>query len=287
MPSLPDVMTPEVERLAAQAPKGAPTESHMDPHLAGPLVEFLLRTGDNALILGHRVSQWCGHSPALEEDIALANQALDLVGQCQLWLGLAGEIEGKGRSADALAYRRDAAAFRNVLLVELPNGDFGQTLMRQFLFDAFHIELLRALSGSGDPRVAEIAAKAQKEVAYHLERSADLVIRLGDGTDESRARMQAALTYLFPYTGEMMNDDAVDRALADAGIAPLPSSLRADWDRTVREVLAEATLTHPGQTYQHGISGQGGGKRGVHTEHLGFILAEMQFLQRAYPDATW
>lgn len=250
-------------------------------------VDWLQRLGDSALILGHRVSEWCGHAPALEEDIALANQALDLIGQCQLWLGLAAEVEGKGRTADNMAYLRDAAAFRNVLLVERPNGDFGQTLMRQFLFDAWHIEMLRALKGSSDPRVAEIAAKAEKEVSYHLERSADLVIRLGDGTAESRARMQKALGLLYPYTGEMFHDDAIDKAIAAAGIAPLPSSLYAEWDRTVRAVLEEATLDHPGQTFQHGVSGLGGGKRGVHSEYLGFILAEMQFLQRAYPGATW
>ena len=245
-------------------------------------VEWLQRIGDNALILGHRVSEWCGHSPVLEEDIALANQALDLIGQCQFWLGLAGEVEGEGRSADNLAYLRDTAAFRNLLLVERPNGDFGQTLMRQFLFDAYHIELLRALKGSSDPRVAEIAAKAEKEVAYHLERSADLVIRLGDGTDESHQRMEKALKSLWQYTGEMFMDDAVDEAMAEAGIAPLPSSLKAAWDRTVSEVLAEATLAHPGESYQHQ-----GGRKGVHSEHLGYILAEMQFLQRAYPNATW
>lgn len=244
--------------------------------------DWLQRMGDNALILGHRVSEWCGHSPVLEEDIALANQSLDLIGQCQLWLGLAGEVEGKGRSADALAYLRDAAAFRNLLLVERPNGDFGQTLMRQFLFDAFHIELLRALKGSSDPRVAEIAAKAEKEVAYHLERSADLVISLGDGTSESHARMAKALKALWPYTGEMFMDDATDVAMAGAGIAPLPSSLKPAWDRTVAQVLADATLPHPGEAWQHK-----GGKTGVHSEHLGFILAEMQFLQRAYPGATW
>lgn len=245
-------------------------------------VDWLQRIGDSVLILGHRVSEWCGHAPALEEDIALANQALDLIGQCQFWLGLAAEVEGKGRTADQMAYLRDVGAFRNALLVERPNGDFGQTLMRQFLFDAWHIELLRALKGSSDTRVAEIAAKAEKEVAYHLERSADLVIRLGDGTDESRARMQKALTLLFPYTGELFADDAVDRAIADAGIAPLPSSLKPAWDETVRAVLSEATLDHPGETWQHK-----GGKTGVHSEYLGYILAEMQFLQRAYPGATW
>ncbi|MGP9804975.1 1,2-phenylacetyl-CoA epoxidase subunit PaaC [Paracoccus sp. NSM] len=285
MPSLPDVMTPEVEKLAAaQAGQGAPAPQDQT---RDALFEWLLRTGDNALILGHRVSEWCGHAPALEEDIALANQALDLIGQCQLWLGLAGEVEGKGRTADNIAYLRDAGAFRNLLLVERPNGDFGHTLMRQFLFDAFHIELLDAAAASPDARIAEIAAKARKEVAYHLERSADLVIRLGDGTAESHDRMQKALDALWSYTGEMFHDDADDRALAEAGVIAAPSSLRAGWDRNVGQVMAEATLRLPGDVWQHGLTGAGGGKRGVHSEHLGYILAEMQFLQRAYPGATW
>ena len=283
MPSLPDVMTPALETLApAGAPNPAPQEANRDA-----LVEWLLRTGDNALILGQRLSEWCGHGPALEEDIALANQALDLIGQCQLWLGLAAEVEGRGRSADDLAFLRDAGAFRNLLLVERPNGDFGHTLMRQFLFDAFHLELLEAARASSDPRIAEIAAKAWKEVAYHLERSADLVVRLGDGSAESHDRMQAALTALWSFTGEMFTDDDHDRGLADAGVMPLPSSLRPAWDRTVAQVLEEATLTHPGDVWQQGTTGMGGGKRGVHSEHLGHLLAQMQFLQRAYPGARW
>jgi ring-1,2-phenylacetyl-CoA epoxidase subunit PaaC len=244
--------------------------------------EFLLRMGDNTLILGHRVSEWCGHAPVLEEDIALANTALDLIGQTQMWLGLAGEIEGQGRSADDLAYLRDASKFRNLLLVERPNGDFGQTLMRQFLFDAWHFGMLKALAGSSDPRVAEIAAKAIKEVSYHLERSADLVIRLGDGTSESHDRMRNALDDLWPYTGEMFLADAHDGAVAAAGIAPDPESLRPAWDATVGDVLRQATLQVPEGGFAHK-----GGKRGVHTEHLGYILAEMQFLQRAYPGAEW
>lgn len=246
------------------------------------LFEFLTRMGDNTLILGHRVSEWCGLSPVLEEDIALANVALDMIGQTQLWLGLAGEVEGKGRTADNLAYLRDAGAFRNLLLVERPNGDFGQTLMRQFLFDAWHFETLKALEKSTDARVAEIAAKAIKEVAYHLERSSDLIIRLGDGTDESHKRMQAALDDQWSYTGEMFISDDTDKAVAEAGIAPDPASLRAAWDAVVKSTLEEATLTIPDSGYAHK-----GGKRGVHTEHLGFILAEMQFLQRAYPGAVW
>jgi len=262
------------------APLAADTDIGIDR--AG-LTEFLLRMGDNALVLGHRVSEWCGHSPVLEEDIALANTALDLIGQTQLWLGLAGEVEGRGRTADNLAYLRDAHEFRNILLVELPNGDFGRTLMRQFLFDAWHLPMLQWLSRSSrDPRIAEIAAKAVKEVAYHVERSADLVIRLGDGSEESHARMQTALDELWPYTGEMFAADATDEAATAAGIAPSLASLRAPWEAMVDEVLAEATLKRPGGAYAHK-----GGRSGRHTEHLGYILAEMQFLQRAYPGSTW
>ncbi|MBM7048417.1 1,2-phenylacetyl-CoA epoxidase subunit PaaC [Rhizobium lusitanum] len=246
------------------------------------LFEFLLRMGDNTLILGHRLSEWCGHSPALEEDIALSNTALDMIGQTQLWLGLAGEVEGKGRNADALAYLRDGLDFRNVLLVERPNGDFGKTLMRQFLFDAWHYVLLKALKSSSEKRVAEIAEKALKEVSYHLDRSRDLVIRLGDGTAESHRRMQDALDDLWPYTGELFVGDASDAAVAVDGVAPEPASLKASWDELVAETLDEATLKTPADGYM-----QKGGKRGIHTEHLGFILSDLQFLQRAYPGGTW
>lgn len=246
------------------------------------LAEFALRMGDTCLILGHRNSEWCGHAPALEEDIALANTALDLVGQTQLWLGLAAEVEGRGRTADNLAYLRDVSAYRNLLLVEQPNGDFGRTIMRQYLFDAWHLPMLTALTASRDKRVAEIATKVAKEVAYHLERSGDLVVRLGDGTKESHDRMQAALDFLWPYTGEMFIGDAVDEELAAAGIVPAPESLRTAWEQHVRRTLADATLKAPEKSHA-----QKGGKRGVHSEHLGYILAEMQFLQRAYPGATW
>ncbi len=246
------------------------------------LFDWLCRMGDNCLILGHRVSQWCAHAPALEEDIASANTALDLIGQTQLWLGLAGEVEGKGRDADRLAYHRDAAQFRNVLLVERPNGDFGTTVMRQFLFDVWHAEILRALAKSSDRRVAEIAAKAIKEVAYHLERSADLVIRLGDGTEESRTRMQKALNLLWPYTGELFLTDAVDQAVVAAGIGPDLASLKPAWERIVGEVTAQATLILPTSPFHHK-----GGKSGRHSEALGYILADMQFLQRAYPGGVW
>jgi ring-1,2-phenylacetyl-CoA epoxidase subunit PaaC len=249
---------------------------------ASPLVELALRMGDTCLVLGHRNSEWCGHAPALEEDIALANIALDLIGQARLWIGLAGEAEGDGRSADDLAFLRDVSAFRNLLLVEQPNGDFGRTLMRQFLFDAWHLPTLLALRGSSEPQVAAIAEKAAKEAAYHLERSSDLVIRLGDGTTESHRRMQDALDRLWPLAGEMFVSDEADRRIAEAGLAPEPESLRPAWREQVEGVFAAATLAIPANDFA-----QRGGKSGRHTEHLGFILAEMQFLPRAYPGARW
>ncbi len=245
--------------------------------------QFLLRMGDNTLILGHRVSEWCGHSPVLEEDIALANTALDLIGQTQMWLGLAGEIEGKGQTADNLAFLRDVWDFRNLLLVEMPNGDFGQTLMRQFLFDAWHSIQLGRLMSSSDERVAAIAEKTSKEVAYHLERSADTVVGLGDGTEESHARMQDALDYLWPYVGEMFQSDAVDAEMVAKGIAPDPASLREEYDALVGRILATATLTIPDTAFGH----KGGRTGAMHTEHLGHLLTQMQWLQRAYPGSEW
>ena len=247
------------------------------------LFQFLCRMGDNTLILGHRVSEWCGHAPVLEEDIALANTALDLIGQTQMWLGFAADVEGQGRSADDLAMLRDVWDFRNVLLVEQPNGDFGQTILRQFLFDCWHLEMLTALQSSSEARIAEIAAKAVKEVTYHQERSAETVIGLGDGTDESHVRMQNALQLLWPYVGEMFESDAVDDAMAAAGIAPEPADLRPQYDASVGAILTEATLTVPESTFAHK-----GGKTGAqHSEHLGHLLTQMQWLQRAYPGATW
>jgi ring-1,2-phenylacetyl-CoA epoxidase subunit PaaC len=246
------------------------------------LFEYLLRLGDNALILGHRLSEWCGHSPALEEDLALSNVALDLIGQTQLWLSLAGEVEGKGRDADKLAYLRDARDFRNVLLVEQPNTDFAVTMARQFYFDAWHYLLLRELTSSKDPRIAEIAAKGLKEVTYHLERSRDWILRLGDGTEESRRRMQTAMDDLWMYTGELFESDEIDQAMAQEGLGPDLAPLHEPWLGLIRATAEEATLTLP----QPGWA-QKGGKRGIHSEHLGFILADLQFLQRAYPNATW
>lgn len=247
------------------------------------LFETLLRLGDNTLILGHRVSEWCGVGPALEEDIALANTALDLIGQTQMWLGLAAEVEGDGRTADDLAMLRDVWDFRNVLLVEQPNGDFGQTLMRQYLFDQFHLLQLEKLKDSSDERVAAIAAKAIKEVSYHVERSSGTVIALGDGTVESRDRMQNALTKLWPFAGEMFVADSIDQEMASAGIIPDPASLRAHYDVATSRVFSEATLTPPEGDFAHS-----GGKTGFrHTEHLGHLLTQMQWMQRAYPGAQW
>jgi len=283
MPSLSDMTTDDVGELADIA---AAEQTH-DPHVTNvelrpAFFEWLCRMGDTTLILGQRLSEWCGHGPALEEDIALTNTALDLIGHTQLWLGLAGEVENEDRSADELAFLRDAFKFRNVLLVEVPNGDMGVTTMRQFLFDAFHYELLQRLTESSSPRVVEIAAKALKEVSYHVERSTDLVVRLGDGSQESHARMQDALDMLWSYTGDMFISDGVDATIADAGIAPSPDTLREAWLARVEDVLDEATLKIPENAFVHT-----GGKTGQHTEHLGYILSDMQFLQRAYPGANW
>jgi len=247
------------------------------------LFEFLCRMGDNTLVLGHRVSEWCSHAPVLEEDIALANTALDLIGQTTLWLDLAGEVEGAGRDADKLAFHRDVWDFRNLLLVEQPNGDFGQTMMRQFLFDAWHLSQLTSLMDSSNAQVAAIAEKSSKEVTYHLERATDTVIGLGDGTEESHARMQAALNRLWPYVGEMFISDDVDTAMIETGIAPDPASLRPAYDALVADVFRAATLEKPQDDFAH--KGGKSGKR--HSEHLGHMLTQMQWLQRAYPDATW
>lgn len=252
-----------------------------------PRFDYLLRLGDNALVLSQRLSEWVGKGPAIEEDMALSNTALDLIGQARLWLTLAGEIEGETgvakRDEDALAYLRDAHQFRNVLLVERPNGSYAETLMRQFLFDAGHHLLLEGLVASTDARIAEIAAKALKEVSYHLRRSADLVVRLGDGTAESHKRMQAALDELWMYTGEMFTADAVDDAMAAQYGTPVAASLRAPWLALVGRTLATATLRMPDPEAWM----QKGGKQGRHSEHLGYLLAEMQFLQRAYPGQRW
>ena len=245
--------------------------------------ETLLRLGDNTLILGHRVGEWCGVAPVLEEDIALANTALDLIGQTQMWLGLAAEVEDEGRSADDLAMLRDVWDFRNVLLAEQPNGDFGQTIMRQYLFDQFHLLQLQKLADSTNERFAAIAAKSVKEVMYHVERSRDTVVALGDGTKESNRRMQAALTKLWPYVGEMFVTDAIDEEMVAQGVISDPATLRADYDTATRQAFSDAMLTVPAGDFAHS-----GGKTGFrHSEHLGHLLSQMQWMQRAFPGAQW
>jgi ring-1,2-phenylacetyl-CoA epoxidase subunit PaaC len=245
--------------------------------------EYLLRQGDNALILSQQLSQLCGKGPALEEDMALTNVALDLLGQTRMWLTYAGELEGQGRDEDRLAYLRDVRAFRNCLLLEQPNGDYAQVMVRQFLFDTWHYFLMRGLLTSSDPRIAEIAEKSIKEVTYHLRRSADLVVRLGDGSELSHAKMQAAVDELWTYAGEMFLYDEADKAMVAQGVAPEPAALRAAFLQHVADVFEEATLRMPSpDAYM-----QRGGKQGLHGERLGYILAEMQFLQRAYPGAEW
>ena len=246
-------------------------------------IEYLLRQGDNALILSQQLSKLCGKGPALEEDMALTNVALDLLGQTRMWYAYATELEGAGRSEDDLAFLRDAPALRCCLLVEQPNGNYADTMMRQFFFDTWHYFLMRALTKSSDARVAEIAEKSIKEVTYHLRRSGDLIVRLGDGTPESHAKCQAAVNQLWAYTGEMFIYDAVDLAMVAEGVAPAAEPLRADFIEHVSEIFTEATLEMPpADAWMHR-----GGKKGVHSEHLGYILAEMQFLQRAYPGAEW
>jgi ring-1,2-phenylacetyl-CoA epoxidase subunit PaaC len=245
------------------------------------LFEYLLRLGDDRLILGHRLSEWCGHAPILEEDIALANVALDLVGQASLLLRLAGQVEGQGRDEDALAYFRDAIEYRNVQLVELPNGDYGRTIVRQFLFDAWSVLQLEQLQRAAHAELAGIAAKAHKEARYHVRHSGEWVLRLGDGTDESHRRAQAALDELWPYTGELFAADEIDRELAGT-IAPDPAALRSAWHDVVSDVVGRATLTLPPDGYMHS-----GGRQGRHTEHLGHLLAEMQILARSHPGAQW
>lgn len=250
--------------------------------MAAPLCDFALRMGDNALILGQQVSAWCGHAPVLEEDIALANMALDLIGQAKLWLGFAGEVEGEGRTADNLAYLRDSREFQNFLLVEQENGDFGKTLMRQFLFDAWHHPMLTGLTSSSNASVAEIAAKAVKEAKYHLERSADLVIRLGDGTQESHDRMQDAVNALWPFTAELTEADAIDEEMAATGVALPVSDVTETMKRHVAEVFQAAALSASEDVFM-----RRGGKTGMHTEHMGYVLAEMQSVHRAHPGAQW
>ena len=234
-----------------------------------------LHLGDNTLILGHRISEWCGHGPVLEQDIAMTNIALDLIGQAKMYLDLAAELEGQGNDHDHLAYKRDVLDFKNLLITEIPNGDFADTIARQFYFDQWHFLLLSELSNSSNDRLKEIAQKALKEVTYHKRWSSEWVVRLGDGTAESKEKMQRAIDDIWFYTGE-----AFMPAKYEEGI--LPSGLKDTWMKNVKATLEEATLIIPEDEWM-----QDGGKTGRHTEYLGFLIAEMQILPRAYPDATW
>jgi len=246
------------------------------------LFRYVLRLGDLSLVLGQRLGEWVGHSPALEEDLGLANIALDLIGQARLLLTYAGEIEGRGRDEDKLAYLREQGAYFNAILAEQPNGDFGQTIVRQVLIDAFQLELYERMAASRDERLAAIAAKSVKEVRYHLRYSSDWLVRLGDGTAESHARAQTALELLWPYTVELFAADDLDRQMAESGTAPQLSQVHSAWSARIDAILKEATLQRPVDR-PHAWHG----KRGQHSEHLGYILAEMQYLQRTYPDARW
>jgi len=248
--------------------------------------EYVLRLGDTTLILAQRLSEWCAHGPALEEDLALTNTSLDLLGQARLWLTLAGEVEGVGRDEDRLAYFRHPHEFKNFLLVEQPNGHYGDTIMRQFLFDVWHYLLLERLVKSEDERIVAIAEKSLKEVTYHVRRSADLVVRLGDGTPESHSAMQQSLDTMWRYIGELFIDDNVDNIVAQRGIGCAPSTLRTPWLTHVRSVLHEATLRVPAEEDASHPAYQGG-RQGRHTEALSYLLAEMQSIPRAYPDAVW
>ncbi len=243
-----------------------------------PLVLYTLRRADDALVLGHRLSEWCGHAPSLEEDMALANMGLDLLGQARSLYTYAAESEAGGHDEDSLAYLRDAPQYRNLLLLEQPNGDFALTMARQFLYAAFADLYWQAMTRSADPTLAAIAAKSEKESAYHLRHSSEWMIRLGDGTDESHRRAQDAVDALWPYTGEMFEPE--DAALA--GVAAEPAVLRQPWLTTVQDVLGQATLHLPGGTWM-----QSGGRSGRHTEHLGPMLAVMQHLPRTHPGASW
>jgi ring-1,2-phenylacetyl-CoA epoxidase subunit PaaC len=247
-----------------------------------PRVLYALRRGDDALILGHRLSEWTGHAPILEEELALANIALDLIGQARALYAYAAEREDPTRTEDHYAYLRDAPQYRNLLLAELPNGDFAFTIVRQFFYAAFAHVYWQAMTRSADETLAAIAARSEKECAYHLRHASEWLIRLGDGTNESHRRAQDAVDALWPYTGEMFDTDPTEQALITEGIAADPVPLHTAWTATIDRVLDTAILTKPAGAWM-----QNGGRAGRHTEHLGHLLAEMQHLQRTYPGATW
>jgi ring-1,2-phenylacetyl-CoA epoxidase subunit PaaC len=247
-----------------------------------PLVLYALRRADDALILGHRLSEWCGHAPAMEEDMALANMGLDLLGQARELYSYAAKVEGQGNDEDKFAYLRDVRQYRNLLLLEQPNGDFARTMARQFFYAAFADLYWRAMMQSSDATLAAIAAKSEKESAYHLRHSSEWMVRLGDGTEESHRRAQTAVDDLWAYTGEMFQADESERALIERGVAVDPAMLHPQWLATVSNVVTEATLTLPRSGWM-----QQGGRSGKHSEHLGHLLSELQSMQRTFPGATW
>ena len=247
-----------------------------------PLVLYALRRADDALILGHRLSEWCGQAPALEEDMAFANMGLDLLGQARELYSYAAKVEGQGNDEDKFAYLRDIRQYRNLLLLEQPNGDFAHTMVRQFFYAAFADLYWRAMMKSGDATLAAIAAKSEKESAYHLRHSSEWIVRLGDGTEESHLRAQTAIDDLWAFTGEMFHIDESERALIDSGIAVDPVTQRPQWLKTVSDIVSEATLVLPRSDWM-----QQGGRSGRHSEHLGHLLSELQSMQRTFPGATW
>jgi ring-1,2-phenylacetyl-CoA epoxidase subunit PaaC len=247
-----------------------------------PLVLYTLRRADDALILGHRLSEWCGHAPMLEEDMALANMGLDLLGQARELYSYAARVEGNGNDEDKFAYLRDVRQYRNLLLVEQPNGDFARTMVRQFFYAVFADLYWRAMVKSQDATLAAIAAKSEKESAYHVRHCSEWMVRLGDGTEESHARAQTAIDDLWGFTGEMFEIDEAERALIDADIAADPATLRPSWLKTISEIVSQATLTLPTSGWM-----QKGGRSGRHSEHLGHLLSELQSMQRSFPGATW
>jgi len=251
--------------------------------LQGSLFEYCLRLGDTSLILGHRLSEWCGHGPILEEDIAMANLSLDLIGQARMILSYAGEVEGKSRTDDDLAYHRDARQFRNTLLAEQPNGDFAFTMTRHFFISVYNFYLYEELKKSKDKTIAAFAEKSLKEVAYHVRHSSDWILRLGDGTEESHTRAQTAVDDMWIFTDDLFQMDKTDEQLIKEGVAADLNLIKRKWKKHVEDILTKATLTIP----QVNNFMRTGSRQGNHTEHLGYILAEMQFLPRAYPDAKW
>ena len=257
----------------------APTQTPMtrEAHL-----DYLLRLADGSLVLSQRLSEWCGHGPVLEADIAFTNIALDLLGQARLLYTHAGAIEGAGRDEDAFAYWREDRDFRNPVLVELPNGDFGQSVLRSWLYVVYQRHLWQAMTGSIDATLAAIADKSARETAYHCTHLASWVVRLGDGTEESHRRLQTALDYVWPYTQELLSEDAVEKAARDSGLVPGYDTVAAAWQQECAAELSRATLIPPPPS--RFVSG---GRQGRHSEHLGYLLAEMQSLARAHPGAQW